>query len=148
MITSKFNNTKVSKFKVCLIFAMLRRMEVNMKNLMLGEMQKVRLVGKDRIIYPSMLTSILRAVEVPRNLVVNFKFDPPNMRFDVTASTSGRTDAATRLTMEQILGRIEPSIQILFADLEIRIDNGEASLKEVEMIVLLGPATRTFLGLQ
>lgn len=107
----------------------------------------MRLVEKGRLLYPSMSTQIFKAAGISRNPSY-VKLNTPNKRFDVTAITSGSTNAITILTMEQRLGRIEQSIHLLFVNIKVRIDKEEASLEELKTIVPLASATHTFLCLQ
>ncbi|MCD7471438.1 hypothetical protein HAX54_011882 [Datura stramonium] len=65
--------------------------------------------------------------------------------FNIIIVTTSRIDEIAGLTIEQRKTRIEQSIQLLFADLKIRIKNGEANLKELEQMVPVAPVTGAFL---
>ncbi|OIT39260.1 hypothetical protein A4A49_03587 [Nicotiana attenuata] len=58
------SDTDVPRLKVCLIYALLTRMRVDLGKLMLEHMARVRPLGARRLYYPSMITRLLRAHHV------------------------------------------------------------------------------------
>ncbi|OIT03467.1 hypothetical protein A4A49_08849 [Nicotiana attenuata] len=130
-ITPTGSDTDVPRLKVCLIYALLTRMQFDLGKIMLENMAKVRPLGARRLHYPSMITRLLRAhlmeeeFHYDRTITVSYPIRP----FDVTSVIDPPTAA---VNSDQRMVRVEETLQLLFADLRLRVDQGEADLEELQ----------------
>ncbi|OIT02946.1 hypothetical protein A4A49_22426 [Nicotiana attenuata] len=145
-ITPTQSDTDVPRLKVCLIYALLTRMWVDLRKLMLEHMARVRPLGARRLYYSSMITRLLRAHYVEeefhydRTIPVTY----PIKAYDVTSVID---PPATAVNSDLRLVRVEETLQLLFADLSLRAARGEADLEELQQDHPLSAITQQWLRL-
>ncbi|OIT21836.1 hypothetical protein A4A49_52968 [Nicotiana attenuata] len=125
------SDTDVPRLKVCLIYALLTRMRVDLGKLMLEHMARVRPLGARRLYYPSMITRLLRAHHVEEEFHYDWTIPMTYLikAYDVT------------LVIDP------PDTALLFADLSLCVARGETDLEELQQDHPLSAITQQWLGL-